>query len=209
METRSVSKQTLERLPNYLNFLKSLPEDSAVNISATAIAEALGLNDVQVRKDLAAVSSGGRPKIGYVTRNLASDIEAFLGYHDVGSAVLVGAGNLGRALLCYSGFSSYGLEIVAAFDKDERIIGTTVSGKQVLSVDKLADLCCRMQIHIGIVVVPAAEAQAVCDILVSSGVLAIWNFAPVHLNVPENVLVRNEDIAGSLAVLAKRLAERL
>ena len=209
METRSVSKQTLERLPIYLNYLRSLPEGSPANISATAIAEALGLHDVQVRKDLASVSSGGRPKIGYVARNLAADIESFLGYHDVGSAVLVGAGNLGRALLSYQGFSDYGLEIVAAFDKDEQIVGTTVSGKQVLSVEKLADLCCRMQIHIGIILVPASEAQKVCDILVSSGVLAIWNFAPVHLNVPENVLVRNEDIAGSLAVLAKRLAEKL
>ena len=209
METRSVSKQTLERLPNYLNFLKSLPEGSASTISTTAIAEALHLNDVQVRKDLAAVSSGGRPKVGYVTRNLAADIENFLGYHDVGSAVLVGAGNLGRALLSYQGFSDYGLQIVAAFDRDEHLIGTTISGKQILSVEKLADLCCRMQIHIGIIVVPAEEAQKVCDILVSSGVLAIWNCAPVHLSVPENVLVRNEDIAGSLAVLAKRLAERL
>ena len=97
---------------------------------------------------------------------------------------------------------------MAAFDRDEHRryydLGKTNSIR-----GKLADLCCRMQIHIGIIVVPAEEAQKVCDILVSSGVLAIWNFAPVHLSVPENVLVRNEDIAGSLAVLAKRLAERL
>ena len=209
MEKRSVSTQTLQRLPLYLNYLRSLPKGKSENISATAIADALRLGDVQVRKDLALVSSGGRPKVGYVTRELTSDIENFLGYHDVETAVLVGAGDLGHSLLSYDGFSGYGLEIAAAFDRDPALVGTTIAGKRVLSMEKLVDLCCRMQIHMGIIAVPGEEAQAVCDTLVSSGVLAIWNFAPVRLDVPEDVLVRNEDLAGSLAVLAKRLAERI
>ena len=209
MEKRSVSTQTLQRLPIYLNYLRSLPKGKSENISATAIADALRLGDVQVRKDLALVSSGGRPKVGYVTRELTSDIENFLGYHDVETAVLVGAGDLGHSLLSYDGFSGYGLEIAAAFDRDPALVGTTIAGKRVLSMEKLVDLCCRMQIHMGIIAVPGGEAQAVCDTLVSSGVLAIWNFAPVRLDVPEDVLVRNEDLAGSLAVLAKRLAERI
>ena len=209
MEKRSVSTQTLQRLPLYLNYLRSLPKGKSENISATAIADALRLGDVQVRKDLALVSSGGRPKVGYVTRELTSDIENFLGYHDVETAVLVGAGDLGHSLLSYDGFSGYGLEIAAAFDRDPALVGTTIAGKRVLSMEKLVDLCCRMQIHMGIIAVPGGEAQAVCDTLISSGVLAIWNFAPVRLDVPEDVLVRNEDLAGSLAVLAKRLAERI
>lgn len=209
MEKRSVSTQTLQRLPLYLNYLRSLPKGKSENISATAIADALRLGDVQVRKDLALVSSGGRPKVGYVTRELTSDIENFLGYHDVETAVLVGAGDLGHSLLSYDGFSGYGLEIAAAFDRNPALVGTTIAGKRVLSMEKLVDLCCRMQIHMGIIAVPGGEAQAVCDTLVSSGVLAIWNFAPVRLDVPEDVLVRNEDLAGSLAVLAKRLAERI
>ena len=209
MEKRSVSTQTLQRLPLYLNYLRSLPKGKSENISATAIADALRLGDVQVRKDLALVSSGGRPKVGYVTRELTSDIETFLGYHDVETAVLVGAGDLGHSLLSYDGFSGYGLEIAAAFDRDPALVGTTIAGKRVLSMEKLVDLCCRMQIHMGIIAVPGGEAHAVCDTLVSSGVLAIWNFAPVRLDVPEDVLVRNEDLAGSLAVLAKRLAERI
>lgn len=209
MEKRSVSTQTLQRLPLYLNYLRSLPKGKSENISATAIADALRLGDVQVRKDLALVSSGGRPKVGYVTRELTSDIENFLGYHDVETAVLVGAGDLGHSLLSYDGFSGYGLEIAAAFDRDPALVGTTIAGKRVLSMEKLVDLCCRMQIHMGIIAVPGGEAQAVCDTLVSSGVLAIWNFAPVRLDVPEDVLVRNEDLAGSLAVLAKRLAEQI
>lgn len=135
MEKRSVSTQTLQRLPLYLNYLRSLPKGKSENISATAIADALRLGDVQVRKDLALVSSGGRPKVGYVTRELTSDIENFLGYHDVETAVLVGAGDLGHSLLSYDGFSGYGLEIAAAFDRDPALVGTTIAGKRVLSME--------------------------------------------------------------------------
>lgn len=209
MKLQSISTQTLHRIPLYLNYLRSLPEDGAENISATAIAEALGLNDVQVRKDLAQVSSGGRPKIGYVTKRLIADIEEFMGYNDTRSAIIAGAGNLGRALFSYGGFSEYGLELVAAFDVDDSLIGTSIAGKPVLSFDRMKDLCQRMKIRIGIITVPADAAQQVCDQMVESGILAIWNFAPVHLNVPAGVLVRYENIACSLAVLAKRLNDKL
>lgn len=209
MKLQSISTQTLHRIPLYLNYLRSLPVDGSENISATAIAEALGLNDVQVRKDLAQVSSGGRPKIGYVTKRLIADIEEFMGYNDTRSAIVVGAGNLGRALFSYGGFSEYGLELVAAFDVDDSLIGTSIAGKPVLSFDRMKDLCQRMKIRIGIITVPADAAQQVCDQMVESGILAIWNFAPVHLSVPEDVLVRYENIACSLAVLAKRLNDKL
>ncbi len=209
MKLQSISTQTLHRIPLYLNYLRSLPKDGAENISATAIAEALGLNDVQVRKDLAQVSSGGRPKIGYITKRLIADIEEFMGYNDTRSAIVAGAGNLGRALFSYGGFSEYGLELVAAFDVDEALIGTSIAGKPVLSFDKMKDLCQRMNIRIGIITVPSEAAQQVCDQMVESGILAIWNFAPVHLSVPEDVLVRYENIACSLAVLAKRLNDKL
>lgn len=209
MKLQSISTQTLHRIPLYLNYLRSLPVDGSENISATAIAEALGLNDVQVRKDLAQVSSGGRPKIGYVTKRLIADIEEFMGYNDTRSAIVVGAGNLGRALFSYGGFSEYGLELVAAFDVDDSLIGTSIAGKPVLSFDRMKDLCQRMKIRIGIITVPADAAQQVCDQMVESGILAIWNFAPVHLNVPAGVLVRYENIACSLAVLAKRLNDKL
>ncbi len=209
MKLQSISTQTLHRIPLYLNYLRSLPKDGAENISATAIAEALGLNDVQVRKDLAQVSSGGRPKIGYITKRLIADIEKFMGYNDTRSAIVAGAGNLGRALFSYGGFSEYGLELVAAFDVDEALIGTSIAGKPVLSFDKMKDLCQRMNIRIGIITVPSEAAQQVCDQMVESGILAIWNFAPVHLSVPEDVLVRYENIACSLAVLAKRLNDKL
>ena len=112
---KEISRATLKRLPTYLAYLKGMPESSGVNISATALAAGLHMGEVQVRKDLALVSSGGRPKIGYNRAALIADIEQFLGYGNTNDAVLIGAGKLGRALLGYSGFAEYGLNIVAAF----------------------------------------------------------------------------------------------
>lgn len=209
MEFKPISSQTLQRLPMYLNYLKSLPMDKNTNVSATTIATSLNLNDVQVRKDLASVSKGGRPKIGYMTKELISDLEHFLGYDDVKSAVIAGVGNLGYALLSYDGFSAYGLNIIAGFDTNDKIIGTTVNGKQIFPASKLNDLCSRMKIRLGIIAVPDDKAQSVCDEFTKSGILAILNFTNVHLKVPVEVLVENINIAFSLGVLSKHLEERL
>lgn len=200
-----MNKQTLERLPIYLSFLKSLPPDGPANISATGIAEGLGLNDVQVRKDLAQVSGGGRPKLGYIAEELIDDIEQYLGYKDTNDAIIVGVGKLGGALMSYEGFKKYGLNIVAGFDNNEDVI----DNKRVFALDKVKDLCARMKIHIAIITVPEREAQSVCDLLVSCGIMAIWSFAPVHLKVPKEILVRQENMASSLAVLSKHLARKI
>ncbi len=208
MGIQNISRQTLQRLPGYLSYLKSLPDSGPKCISATVIAEALGLNHVVVRKDLAAVSGSGRPKIGYVRLELIGELEAFLGYDNLEDAVLVGAGRMGRALMAYDGFQQYGLNIVAAFDSDPGLAYTEAEGKKILPMEKLGDLCRRMGIHMGIITVPGPSAQAVCDLLTDSGVLAIWNFSNVHLDVPEGVLVQNENLAVSLAILSNHLKER-
>ena len=208
MVNRSVSKQTLLRLPLYLNYIKQLGDNRPEHISATTIAEALRLNHVVVRKDLASVSSAGKPKIGYVTADLVKRLEDFLGYNDVDDAIIVGAGKLGRALLAYNGFQACGMNIVAAFDIDETLYEEDYFGKRVLPMDKLMDLCERLKVRIGIIAVPAENAQAICNLLVESGILAIWNFAPVHLDVPDDILVHNENLAASLALLSKQLKEK-
>lgn len=205
MANQSISKSTLQRLPLYLNYLKSLQEKTPVNISATSIAEALMLNDVQVRKDLAAVSSSGKPRIGYNTKELIKEIEIFLGYDNTNNAIIVGAGKLGKALMSYGGFKEYGLNILMAFDSDENIV---CEQELIMPLNRLSDLCKRMNIKLGIITVPASSAQQVCNLLVESGVLAIWNFAPVHLTVPEGILVQNENMAASLAVLSNHLSEK-
>ena len=208
MPGRSISKQTLSRLPGYLRVLQGLEGQGRRYVSATAVAEALGLNDVVVRKDLASVSGAGRPKVGYVREELMGELEHFLGYDNTQDAILVGAGKLGKALLSYDVFPQYGLNILAGFDTDPRVAGTEAGGKKILPMEKLESLCRRMGVRIGIITVPGEHAQKVCGLLTGSGVLAIWNFANVHLSVPEGVLVQNENMAVSLAILSNHLKER-
>ncbi len=209
MAGKEISKATVKRLPVYLSYLKSLPEDSSPHISATALAMALGMGEVQVRKDLALISDGGRPKIGYLRAGLIGDIEEFLGYANAKEAVLVGAGKLGRALLGYGGFAEYGVNIVAAFDCDDALIGTSKSGKPIMHMSRLDDFCKQHRILIGIITVPSEYAQGVCDRLIANGIQAIWNFAPKHLDVPEHILVQTENMAASLALLSKHLTEQM
>ena len=206
---KEISRATLKRLPTYLSYLKALPAEASANISATALAAGLHMGEVQVRKDLALVSDGGRPKIGYNREHLIADIENFLGYGNSNDAVLIGAGKLGRALLGYGGFAEYGLNIVAAFDANDTLIGTTNGGKPIMHLSRLGEVCQRYKIKIGIITVPAEHAQGVCDLLIENGILAIWNFAPKHLNVPDGILVQNENMAASLALLCKHLNERM
>lgn len=183
----------------YLQYLSSDNEDKYV--SATGIAKALDLGEVQVRKDLSSVSSRGKPKVGYLKQDLIEDLTAALGGDQKSSAVIVGAGKLGMALLGFEGFSAFGLDIAAAFDTDSAKIGQTVNGRPILPLDGFADYCKKNSIRIGIITVPAPAAQTVCDILTQSGITAIWNFAPVTLDVPKNVIVREENLALSLAHL--------
>ena len=206
---KEISRATLKRLPTYLSYLKALPSEASANISATALAAGLHMGEVQVRKDLALVSDGGRPKIGYNREHLIAYIENFLGYGNSNDAVLIGAGKLGRALLGYGGFAEYGLNIVAAFDANDTLIGTTNGGKPIMHLSRLGEVCQRYKIKIGIITVPAEYAQGVCDLLIENGILAIWNFAPKHLNVPDGILVQNENMAASLALLCKHLNERM
>ncbi|MBO5953989.1 MAG: redox-sensing transcriptional repressor Rex [Oscillospiraceae bacterium] len=208
MERKEISKSALKRLPGYVAYLKSIPADSSPYISATALANALGMGEVQVRKDLAMVSDGGRPKIGYLRESLIEDIEQFLGYDNTTDAVLIGAGKLGQALLGYSGFDAYGLNILAAFDiapGAEQSDG----GKPILPMSQLETYCWENKVLMGIITVPAKHAQSVCDQLIACGIKAVWNFAPTHLEVPDNILVQNENMATSLAVLSMHLQSQM
>ena len=208
MENKKISKFVLKRLPGYLSYLKSLPEDAPAHISATTLAKALGMGQVQVRKDLAMVSDGGRPKIGYLREALIDDIEQFLGYDNTTDAVLIGAGKLGQALMGYSGFEDYGLNILAAFDAHPKM-DQTEDGTPVYHISKLPQFCKANKVLMGIITVPAEHAQTVADQLIAGGIKAIWNFAPVHLDVPSNILVQNENMATSLAVLSVHLQAQI
>ena len=204
MERKEISKAVLKRLPGYLSYLKGLDMQ---NISATYIASALNMGEVQVRKDLAAVSDGGRPKVGYDRVALMEDISKFLGYDNTTDAILIGAGKLGQALLGYSGFEEYGLNILAAFDAAP--MASEAEGKPILPMTELENFCKTHNVLMGIITVPAVAAQQVCDQLIDSGIKAVWNFAPTHLEVPANILVQNENMATSLAVLSMHLEAQI
>lgn len=207
--SNAISKQLLLRLPLYLNYLKEYADISGY-ISSPIIANAMRLNEVQVRKDLASVSSSaGKPKTGFPVEQLIRDIEKFLGYDNIDEAIISGVGRLGSALLSYKAFDEYGLKILMGFDSKEELVGTSIDGKQILHIDRLTDVCKRLKIHIGIITVPASAAQEVCDRMVEGGILAIWNFAPVHLKVPDHVVVQNENMVTSLVLLSNHLAEKM
>ncbi len=208
MEQKKISKSVLKRLPGYLAYLKNMPENSPTHISATALANALGMGEVQVRKDLAMVSDGGRPKIGYNREALIDDIEQFLGYDNTTDAVLVGAGKLGQALMGYKGFEEYGLNILAAFERTPRA-EKTEEGKPIYPVEKLESYCRKHKVLMGIITVPGPAAQGVADQLIAAGIKAIWSFAPTHLDVPDGILVQYENMATSFAVLSMHLQAQM
>lgn len=198
----------MRRLPLYHHYLVDMEAVGTHQISCTRIGSDLGLVPVQVRKDLQYTGITGRPKTGYCTSELIQAIETFLGWNKVNEAFLVGAGNLGTAILGHERFSRYGLRIVAAFDADPSKIGQQIHGKEVLPLDKLNNLARRMNIHLGIITAPTESAQQVADEMILAGILAIWNFAPVRLKVPPQIFVHSEDLYASLASLSRKLATR-
>jgi len=200
---------TLRRLPLYYRLLKQLRETGRTGISCTTIGKELKLDPTQVRKDIELTGTVGRPKVGYDINELTCAIERLLGWDNTTEAFLIGAGSLGEALLGYPGFTECGLNIVAAFDVDPNKCNRVIHGKHVRHISKLSGLMRRMRVRFGIITVPASEAQRAADLLVEGGVLAIWNFAPAKIQVPERVIVTNEDLYCSLAVLSQKMTRKL
>ncbi len=203
--SKSIPEPTLRRLPLYYQYLKRIQELQNSYISCTQIANDLNLVSIQVRKDLEMTGIIGKPKLGYPTMELMKAIEQFLGWNDANDAFLAGVGHLGYAILGYKGFKDFGINIVAAFDSDPQKIGKEIHHVRVLSLTKMHTLIQRMKIKIGILTVPAEAAQEVADIMISAGIRAIWNFAPVKINIPSHIIVQHENLAASLGVLSKKL----
>ena len=203
MKTTDVSRAALGRIPVYLKFIESLPQD-VETVSATTIAKALGFGEVQVRKDLGAICGSGKPRIGYTVSDLKASLECRIDSRN-GKTVIAGAGKLGRALLDYGGFSDYGLDILAAFDTE--VSQNNASGKPILPIDGLHDFCKENNVSIGVISVPATAAQEVCDKLCQSGIKAIMSFAPCKLTAPEGVAIQYENMALSLAHLKTQIKQ--
>ncbi|MDD3807089.1 MAG: redox-sensing transcriptional repressor Rex, partial [Candidatus Marinimicrobia bacterium] len=174
-------------------------------VSCTFIAQEMHLDPTQVRKDLALTGIVGKPRVGYSVVELIEKIKAFLGWDIQWNAFLVGVGNLGTAILGYRQFRTFGLNIVAAFDKDPRRIGKKVFGVNVFSVEKVSLFAREQKIDIGIITVGEEAAQEVADLLVEGLIKGIWNFAPKALVVPPDVIVENAQLSVSLGVLTSKM----
>ena len=193
MESNKISKKLLKRLPVYLNYLKSLPGEDE-NISATAIAAALGMGHVQVRKDLAKVAHEGRCRTGRSRDQLICDIESYLDFITATSTIIVGTGPLGQELLDHTVPEESGLNIMAAFDPNPTI-SRSESGKPIYSMSRLSAFCKYYDVRIGIIAVPPESAQAVCDDLIACGIRSIWNLTSTALRVPKNIVIQSADTA--------------
>ncbi len=207
IKTKPTPEPTLRRLPKYLQLLALLKEQNIEEVSSTVIANELGLDPTQVRKDIQYTGIEGKPKTGFITTELIKSIRSFLNWDNITDAFLVGAGSLGTAMLGYDRFKQHGVNFVAAFDNDPAKIGEFIHGVPVLSTDKLTNLTSRMKVHIGVLTVPAPAAQALANMMIEGGIQAIWNFAPTHIKVPENIIVENAQLSHSLAVITRKLTE--
>lgn len=208
--SKLISKKQIERLPIYLKYLQENYNNGVEFTSAPQISKYLGYSEEQVRKDLQVVSKeSGKPKTGRKVVDIINDIETFLGYNDVTSAIIVGCGNLGGAFMKYGGFKTFGLKILAGFDIDANKIGKTIDGKTIFPLDKLVNLVPRLNVHIAILTTPVESSQSVVELLKQAGIKGIWNFVPIHLDVGDDIVVENVNLASSLAVLSHKLKRNL
>ena len=196
---------TVKRFPSYLRILRQCQGEGMEFISATVLAEELGLKPIQVRKDISYTGIEGKPKVGFVVSELIDYITHSLGWDNATKALIVGVGNLGKAISMYEGFAAYGLSIVAAFDSDPGKIGTKVGELTVKSMDELKPFVESSGISIAVITVPASSAQSVADTLVGCGIKGIWNFAPKDLKIPGDVVMQRTDLATSFAVLSVKM----
>ncbi len=200
------SLPTIKRLPSYLHVVEAALKEGRDYISGTIIAEELELEPIQVRKDLAITGIVGKPRIGFPVAELIDAINSFLEWNKTHRAIMVGAGHLSTALMGYSEFKRHGMSILGAFDPDSKKIGGTINGIPVFSLDQMVHKIRELKVEIAILTVPSDQSQAVVDLLVKAGILAIWNFTSVKLKVPPNVVVQKEDLSSGYAVLAVKMA---
>ena len=203
--SKQAPEPTLKRLPGYLYYLEKVKEEGIINISAPVIGKNLKCDPTQVVKDLAVTGVKGKPRVGYNTYELIHALEDFLGFNRTNEAFLVGAGNLGSALMAYQEHQSLGLKIIAAFDVDESKIGSHVGGIHILEYNKLFSLSNRLDVKIGILTTPNNVAQEAAEDLVNCGIKAIWNFTSANLNLPDEIIVQSTSMSAYAAVLLRRL----
>lgn len=204
-----ISKATIDRLPLYFRTLRHAQEEGIEIISSEELGRKIGITPEQIRKDLSLFGEFGKKGVGYYVRDLLRNIGEILGLHRNWNIAIVGVGHLGWALANYRNFSSLGFNLVAAFDVDSAKIGTRVNIAPIYPMEKLEEIIRQDHIVIGIIAVPAQYAQEVAERLVAAGIRGIWNFAPIKLNVPEDIKLVNEDLSVGLSSISYFLSRQL
>ncbi len=199
---QGIPEATIARLPLYLRALYALADRDIASVSSEELAAAAGVNSAKLRKDLSHLGSYGTRGVGYDVDYLIYQVSRELGLTQDWPVVIVGAGNLGRALANYGGFASRGFRVAALLDSNPGVIGSLIAGHRVRAADEIERVVVDSGVMIGAITVPAIAAQGICDRLVAAGVTSILNFAPVVLNVPDGVDVRKVDLSIELQILA-------
>lgn len=204
-EIAKVPEPTLRRLPWYLSNVKLLKQKGERYVSSTQISKEINIDSSQIAKDLSYVNITGRTRVGYEVDTLIAVLEDFLGFTNSHKAFLFGVGSLGGALLRDSGLNHFGLEIVAAFDINPALVGTSINGIPIFHSDDFVQKMGEYDVNIGVLTVPIEIAQRITDVMVAGGIRAVWNFTPFRIRVPENIVVQNTSLYAHLAVMFNRL----
>ena len=205
---KNISMAVIKRLPKYYRYLQELLKNDVDRISSKELGEKIGFTASQIRQDLNCFGDFGQQGYGYNVKELYNQISLILGLNKEYKGIIVGAGNIGQAIANYSRFLQIGLNIVAIFDANPKLIGMKIRDIEIQDIDVLKDYLLENLIDVGIICVPRINAQKVSDILVENGVTGIWNFAPVDLAVPENVTVENVHLSESLLTLIYLLNDK-
>jgi redox-sensing transcriptional repressor len=200
-----VPEPSLRRLPWYLSNVKLLKNKGEHYVSSTQISKEINIDASQIAKDLSYVNISGRTRVGYDIDELIAVLEDFLGFTNMHKAFLFGVGSLGGALLRDSGLNHFGLEIVAAFDVNPELVGTSINGIPIFHSDDFIEKMKEFEVNIGVLTVPIEIAQNITDKMVEGGIKAVWNFTPFRIRVPENIVVQNTSLYAHLAVMFNRL----
>ncbi|MBN2589956.1 MAG: redox-sensing transcriptional repressor Rex [Sedimentisphaerales bacterium] len=198
MKHKGIPDETIRRLPVYLRGLIFLQEGGQDRISSSKLGDFVGVQSWQIRKDFSYFGEFGVRGVGYEIKKLIDGIKEILKLNKVQNAALVGAGNLGSAILSYPGFELYGFNVTMAFDNNAKKIGKKIKSIEIMDVSKL-DILKKKNVRLGIIAVPRSEAQEIANALVKAGVKGILNFSPCYIMVPKKVKVMTIDIAGYLA----------
>ena len=196
---------TLRRLPWYLAYVTTLLREKAEYVSSTQISAAVGVDSSQIAKDLSFLNIKGKTRIGYRVSRLESELRDFLGFRRSHSAVVIGAGSLGTALMRDSGLHRYGLDIIAAFDSDPQIAGGEVCGIPIYHVSQMSEIVPSLDVKIAVLTVPVDAAQPSAEAIMDAGIPAIWNFTPARITTREGFVVQNTSLYAHLAVMYNRL----